>query len=73
MTWTRRLILRDGPAATAGALALARRPAGVAADLVLVDPRPLFALSPHFHMQLMELLGLADGSVAASWDWDADD
>lgn len=35
---------------------------------VLVDPRPLFDLSPYLYMQFMEPLGKTDGSVASAWD-----
>jgi alpha-L-arabinofuranosidase len=41
--------------------------------LVRIDPAPLFAISPYLHMQFMEPLGVTDGSVEASWDYDADD
>jgi alpha-L-arabinofuranosidase len=35
---------------------------------ILVDPKPLFDLSPHLYMQFMEPLGATDGSVEAAWD-----
>ncbi|GAC1472466.1 MAG: hypothetical protein PVSMB7_25180 [Chloroflexota bacterium] len=35
---------------------------------ILVDPKPLFALSPYLYMQFMEPLGATDGSVEAAWD-----
>jgi alpha-L-arabinofuranosidase len=35
---------------------------------ILVDPRPLFELSPYLYMQFMEPLGATDGSVEAAWD-----
>src|SRR5215212_2617620 len=54
-------------AATHGALS---RPL---TSLVRIDPLPLFPISPYLHMQFMEPLGVTDGSVAASWDYDADD
>lgn len=40
---------------------------------IVVDPKPLFDISPHLYMQFMEPLGSTDGSVEASWDWDAGD
>src|SRR5579871_3559851 len=40
---------------------------------IVVDPQPLFDISPHLYMQVMEPLGSTDGSVEASWDWDAGD
>jgi alpha-N-arabinofuranosidase len=35
---------------------------------IVVDPKPLFALSPYLYMQFMEPLGATDGSVEAAWD-----
>ena len=35
---------------------------------ILVDPKPLFDLSPYLYMQFMEPLGATDGSVEAAWD-----
>jgi alpha-N-arabinofuranosidase len=35
---------------------------------ILVDPEPLFDLSPYLYMQFMEPLGATDGSVEAAWD-----
>src|SRR5262245_47111729 len=35
---------------------------------ILVDPKPLFELSPYLYMQFMEPLGATDGSVEAAWD-----
>jgi alpha-N-arabinofuranosidase len=43
------------------------------AEAIVVDPRPLFSLSPYLYMQFMEPLGNTDGSVEASWDYDIDD
>jgi len=43
------------------------------ANTIVLDPQPLFDISPHLYMQFMEPLGATDGSVEASWDWDADD
>lgn len=40
---------------------------------IAVDPKPLFDFSPYFYMQFMEPLGVADSSVEASWDYEADD
>ncbi|MBI4876184.1 MAG: alpha-L-arabinofuranosidase [Acidobacteria bacterium] len=42
-------------------------------NAVVVDPAPLFEFSPHFYMQFMEPLGVADSSVEASWDYERDD
>src|ERR671937_897402 len=35
---------------------------------IVVDPAPLFELSPYLFMQFMEPLGATDGSVEAAWD-----
>ena len=35
---------------------------------LIIDPKPLFELSPYLHMQFMEPLGVTDGSVEAAWD-----
>ena len=43
------------------------------ANAIVVDPKPLFDISPHLYMQFMEPLGVTDGSVEASWDYDAGD
>ena len=37
-------------------------------QLLTVDPRPRFDLSPYLYMQFMEPLGTNDSSVEASWD-----
>jgi alpha-N-arabinofuranosidase len=69
----RRSFLKDASLAAAG-LAVggrlgvaAQAPAGRSAPLV-VDPAPLFELSPFLYMQFMEPLGATDGSVEAAWD-----
>jgi len=46
--------------------------AGQAGSLV-VDPRPLFDISPNLYMQFMEPLGVTDSSVDACWDWAGED
>ncbi|HAB17862.1 MAG TPA: hypothetical protein PLX89_00105 [Verrucomicrobiota bacterium] len=40
---------------------------------VVIDPKPLFDISPHLYMQFMEPLGVTDSSVEAAWDYDRDD
>ena len=35
---------------------------------VIVDPKPLFEISPHLYMQFMEPLGVTDSSVEAASD-----
>jgi alpha-L-arabinofuranosidase len=36
---------------------------------ILIDPKPLFDISPHLYMQFMEPLGTTDPSVEAAWDY----
>jgi alpha-N-arabinofuranosidase len=43
------------------------------ANAIVVDPAPLFEISPLLYMQFMEPLGATDSSVEASWDYDTDD
>jgi alpha-L-arabinofuranosidase len=40
---------------------------------VVIDPKPLFDISPHLYMQFMEPLGVTDSSVEAAWDYERDD
>jgi len=40
---------------------------------VVIDPKPLFDISPHLYMQFMEPLGATDPSVEAAWDYNRDD
>ena len=40
---------------------------------VVIDPKPLFDISPHLYMQFMEPLGVTDSSVEAAWDYQQDD
>ena len=71
----RRSFLTDASMAAAGIAVGARF--GVAAQVpaatgrrapLVVDPVPLFELSPYLYMQFMEPLGATDGSVEAAWD-----
>jgi alpha-N-arabinofuranosidase len=43
------------------------------ANAIVIDPKPLFDISPLLYMQFMEPLGTTDSSVEASWDYDKDD
>ncbi len=56
----------------AGTGVLGRAAAGLLKDdaerSLVVDPHPLFELSPYLYMQFMEPLGATDGSVEAAWD-----
>lgn len=40
---------------------------------VVIDPQPLFEISPYLYMQFMEPLGTTDSSVEAAWNYDTDD
>lgn len=43
------------------------------ANTIMVDPQPLFDISPWLYMQFMEPLGATDSTVEAAWDYDTDD
>jgi alpha-L-arabinofuranosidase len=70
----RRSFLKDASLAAAGltvgrTIGLPRQaPAEDRRPTLVVDPVPLFELSPHLSMQFMEPLGATDGSVEAAWD-----
>jgi alpha-L-arabinofuranosidase len=64
----RRDILRGAAVAAWPAAAAAQE-----ASALVVDPQPRFEISPLLYMQFMEPLGVTDGSVEASWDYDRDD
>ena len=40
---------------------------------IVIDPKPLFNISPRLFMQFMEPLGVTDSSVEAAWSYDTDD
>jgi alpha-N-arabinofuranosidase len=40
---------------------------------IVVNPQPLFDISPRLYMQFMEPLGVTDSSVEAAWDYEQDD
>ena len=65
----RRDFLKQAGVAAAAQTALRAAPA----NAIVVDPHPLFDISPWLYMQFMEPLGVTDGSVEASWDYDRDD
>lgn len=70
---TRRRFLGGCAAALSSTLvpqAAAPSPAG---EPIVVDPKPLFDISPYLYMQFMEPLGVTDSSVEAAWDYDRDD
>src|SRR5580765_8134017 len=47
--------------------------AAAAGGGIIIDPKPLFDISPHLYMQFMEPLGVTDPSVEAAWDYERDD
>src|SRR6478672_2903342 len=65
----RRDFLKQAGMAAAAQTALRAAPA----NAIVVDPHPLFDISPWLYMQFMEPLGVADASVEASWDYDRDE
>ena len=73
----RRAFLKESTMAAAGIAAAGTLRVTPAAPLeaqsqtgssIVVDPKPLFELSPYLYMQFMEPLGATDGSVEAAWD-----
>jgi alpha-N-arabinofuranosidase len=71
----RRTFLKESTAAGIAAAGVLRGPASASLDAqrqdgraIVVDPTPLFELSPYLYMQFMEPLGATDGSVEAAWD-----
>jgi alpha-L-arabinofuranosidase len=42
-------------------------------DALVIDPKPLFDISPWLYMQFMEPLGVTDPAVEAAWDYEKDD
>ena len=66
----RRSFLRT--ALAGAALAAAQKRAALAqaqseSGNVVIDPKPLFKISPRLFMQFMERLGVTDSSVEAAW------
>ncbi|HEX7859724.1 MAG TPA: alpha-L-arabinofuranosidase [Verrucomicrobiae bacterium] len=47
--------------------------AATSGSALVIDPKPLFEISPHLYMQFMEPLGVTDSSVEAAWDYNRDD
>lgn len=73
MTTRRHFIETSTFGAGAAVTALAAAQAAAGPDSVVVDPKPLFDISPYLYMQFMEPLGVNDGSVEAAWDYRNDD
>ena len=81
MSGDRREFLKRGVGLAAGALVLSQiertalaqaKAAQEANGALVVDPKPLFDISPHLYMQFMEPLGTTDSSVEACWSYDAE-
>lgn len=71
----RRTFLKQSTAAGIAAAGALRGPASASLEAqrqdgraIVVDPAPLYELSPYLYMQFMEPLGATDGSVEAAWD-----
>jgi alpha-N-arabinofuranosidase len=71
METRREWLARTGAVSTASFLDSSSYQAD-ATDAVVIDPTPLFDISPHLYMQFMEPLGSTDGSVEAAWDYTLD-
>src|SRR5688500_15314907 len=78
----RREFLKRSGSAAAGVLAASQLKAIAQAQTdkaissgaaVVINPKPLFEISPHLYMQFMEPLGVTDSSVEAGWDYNRDD
>jgi len=65
----RREFLRQAGVAAAAQSALR----AADSNTIVVDPQPLFDISPRLYMQFMEPLGSTDTSVEAAWDYNTDD
>src|SRR4051812_31446100 len=46
--------------------------ANEATGAVVINPKPMFDISPQLYMQFMEPLGVTDSSVEACWSYDAE-
>lgn len=73
MKKNRRAFLRDTTAAAVLAQLAQSRLAADGPSAILIDPTPLFDVSPYLFMQFMEPLGTTDASVEAAWNYDTDD
>lgn len=70
MTGRREFLNRSSIGAAASAIAAAQ---AAGPGPVVIEPTPVFDISPYLYMQFMEPLGSNDGSVEAAWDYRADD
>jgi alpha-L-arabinofuranosidase len=71
----RRAFLKTATASLAAALVAEHQKAAAqqSGSAIIIDPKPLFEISPRLYMQFMEPLGVTDSSVEAAWSYDADD
>lgn len=70
----RRKFLRDNTLVGGAVLAASVLTSAASEETsIVVDSAPQFEISPLLYMQMMEPLGVTDSSVAASWDYQADD
>jgi alpha-N-arabinofuranosidase len=51
---------------------LAAAAAAAQTPSIVIDPKPIYDISPLLYMQFMEPLGATDGSVEAAWNYDID-
>lgn len=75
MAQDRRAFLRDCALAAAGTMLACKKGSSIGqaqTGTIVIDPEPLFDISPYLYMQFMEPLGVTDSSVDAAWDWAAD-
>ena len=74
MAGSRRDFLRQTAALAVGQAVPPAVPVSAAdANAIVIDPKPLFDISPTLYMQFMEPLGTTDSSVEAAWNYDIDD
>ena len=71
----RRTFLRESTAVGIAAAGVLRGAAAASVEAqrldgraIVLEPAPLYELSPYLYMQFMEPLGATDGSVEAAWD-----
>lgn len=69
----RREWVRGMALASAAGMSAAGEAQGDVNASVVINPAPLFPISPYLYMQFMEPLGVTDSSVEAAWDYAADD
>jgi len=66
--------LRDASVLALGSQGtLSETPARPTPSTLVINPTPLFDISPHLYMQFMEPLRVTDSSGEAAWDRDTDD